>query len=132
MKCNKKHILALTNNELSKKEQDDIKVHLETCHSCRSYYDELNTVDKILTVYHHQAIDDDLQNSLLNIQFNQKKKIAFLNLFPKEFALTTASIMLALIIGGVFSNVLINNKNNTLVQQQDYLEQISLVSLIEY
>jgi hypothetical protein len=132
MKCNKKEVILLADNLLADSKKGVVIKHLEGCVNCKKDFKDYKAVSSAMSSYTSHKMDNKFKTELINIQYQEKKKISILHLFPKEFALTAASILLALFIGGLFSNITINQKNNNLALQQDYIEQTSLVTLVEY
>lgn len=132
MKCNEKMIIAYINEELSRDLHNEIDLHIKHCHKCNLYYQENIKINTMLSSYSYTEIDRQFLSNILEIEHSTKRKFALLHLFPKEFALSACSILLALLIGAVFSQQTINQRNAYQAQSQDYLDQISLVSLIDY
>ncbi|MCL2065544.1 MAG: hypothetical protein FWG98_14390 [Candidatus Cloacimonetes bacterium] len=87
-------------------------------------------IDKILGAYKKIEIDTILMQKLNQIPSKTKKNKAILSLLPREFAITIASIVFALYAGFLFSMKINNSENFEITNTHDYLEQISLVSLI--
>ena len=92
---------------------------------------DLNKVNSILESYKNEEIDDDLSYSLSQIPFQSKKLFSLFSLLPREFAFTTASIMIALYAGILFSTHVLNANSDDFFVNEDFFEQISLVSLID-
>ena len=131
MKCSKKNIESYLNEELSEKQAQKLQAHLPKCEECRVYLAELKNINTVLDSYPHTDIDDTLLYKLHQIPFNAQKKFSIFHLFPRELAFSAISIIVALYIGGMVSNAAMNLTPSNLFHEQDYFEQISLVSLLE-
>ena len=91
----------------------------------------LQKVNNALDSYKPIEISEDLLISLQEIAHENIKKPVILKLLPRDFALTAASIMVALYAGIIFSGQIVNEPNDQFAQFEEYYEQISLVSLLD-
>ena len=132
MKCSEKKILTFINNDCNSQEDYlQCERHIASCPKCAEEYESLKRVDHILASYQNQEIGSDLYYTLRQIPTLTKKKFSLFHLLPHELALTAASIAFALFFGVFSSSQIVSVELADFDYQQDYFEQISLVSLIE-
>ena len=131
MKCDEKYLEAYINKELTENQTRELDAHLSNCSNCMRQFKEVSNLNECLTAYQTSQAENSFLFSLINISQREKVKFSIFHLFPKEFAFSVLSILLALYIGVFFSIQTLNqNVNNQ--QTQDYFEQISLASLVDY
>ena len=132
MKCDEKYLEAYLNNELSETEAKLLQEHIAVCGTCGRYIMESQKLSRVLQGYRHEDMDNHLLYSLKQIQYETKKKFCLFNLFPRELAFSAMTILVALYLGAFVSIKAINTNHDFFAQDQDYLEQISLASWMNY
>jgi len=131
MKCNPRLLEAYLNNELDPHNSGLFVEHMATCPSCVKDLQNLTSLNNSLSSYKKQKMSSALLYSLNQIPFQSKKKFSLFNLLPREFAFVAASIAVALYFGFVSGTQILSADVDTLAYDHDYLEQISLVALID-
>jgi len=121
---------CIDNLQLSSDEQALIE-HISICQSCEKYMKETIYLNSVLNSYNDIQIDDNLLQTLNLIPNTTKKPFSLFNLMPKELALTAASVLFALFLGGFFSMQALNLQQEIHISEQDIFEEINLVSLLD-
>jgi hypothetical protein len=129
MQCNEKYLESYLNNELDAEQLKLFQSHISECSSCAEQLSVSENINNILGNYQYQPANAGFLYSLRQIQFQEKKKFSIFNLFPKELAFSAAMVVFALYIGVLFSFKTLSIDPN---QANDYFEQISLVSIIDF
>jgi len=124
-------IEAFLNKELDVSEEQSLKDHIPICESCEKYMKETIYLNTVLNSYNDIQIDDNLLQTLNLIPNTTKKPFSLFNLMPKELALTAASVLFALFLGGFFSMQALNIQQEIPISEQDIFEEINLVSLLD-
>ena len=132
MKCEYKFIERYLTGQMDIVTRDAFERHLETCDRCRQGISVWTDMHTALDSYQTQYVDSVLIDDLHNLQHTTQKRYAILHLFPQEFILSVASILLALFIGGLFSSHLVASGSSDDFQHQDIFTQISITSLLAF
>ena len=94
---------------------------------------ELNANEEnTLNSYQNVSIDTVLLYKLKQIPFSSKEKFSLFSLFPRELALTAASVLFALFMGASISTMTLTTPQDNYAQELDVFEQINLASLLDY
>ena len=94
---------------------------------------ELNaTEENALNSYQNISMDTVLLYKLTQIPYHTKGEYSLFSLFPRELALTAASVLFALFMGASISTLTLTTPLDELVHEQDVFEQISLANLMDY
>jgi len=131
MECDLMRIEAFINKELDVSEKQSLIDHISICESCKNYMNETISLNTVLNSFNDLQIDDNFLQTLYSIPNTAKKPYSLFNLMPKELALTAASVLFALFLGGFFSMQALSLQQEIHISEQDIFEEINLVSLLD-
>jgi len=119
------------NNELSTKQENELKEHLQKCTFCSKELADKKIVEDVLGGYKVEKAERSFITSLRIIQYQQKKKSNFYYLFSREMVLTSMLIFVALYIGVFLSFNTMFTDDIDLYQACDLYESVSLVGFFD-
>jgi len=129
MNCDTRLLHLYADGELDQRDIEAVNKHIAQCHACQTELNELQSMHTVLSSYQPCELDNELLQALQSIPAQANKRFSIFKLLPQELALSAASIIFALIIGALISYFTLQTVSIEYIAQNDYIEQVSMVSL---
>ncbi|QDP38928.1 anti-sigma factor family protein [Radiobacillus deserti] len=125
MECNKEAIKLMhkyLDRELSQKEEQELRAHLQTCEKCQHHFHDLKrTVTLLESTSTIQAPSNFTAKVMDNLP-KEKKRVSYMRWFRAHPVITAAAIFFILMFSSAFSmwdadgQVFVSNKENLIIQ----------------
>lgn len=106
MNC-KKEIVTLMHkyldSDLSAKEEQQLKMHLQQCEDCQAYFQELTRTDTLLKSTSSMQPSEDFTKKVMQHLPKEKRKWGYMRWFKAHPLLTSAAVFFVFMFGSIFT-----------------------------
>lgn len=127
LECNKESVELMhkyLDGDLYKKEEEQLRAHLETCEACQHHFHELKRTITLIKSAEHFTAPMDFTQKVMDRLPTEKKRVTYMRWFKMHPVLTAAAIFFVLMMTGMFASwsedgQLVVSKQEELVIQGD-------------